>query len=175
MPNLPHSKKITLLIPCYNEEEGIADVISGVPIERLMLMGYTTEIVVIDNNSKDKTAEICQSLGVRVVSEKKKGKGNAIRAGFRAVTSDTDFVVMLDGDNTYKATEIPRLIEPLDSGFCDVIVGSRLGGKTNEYSLRFRNRVVNWGFTFLTRQFYRANVTDVLSGAFAWKKDVVDE
>jgi len=53
-------------------------------------------------------------------------------------------------------------------------VGSRLGGKIKKGSLYLRNRVVNWGFAFLVRQFYQVNVTDVLSGFFAWKKDAID-
>lgn len=167
-------RKITVLIPCHNEEKGVTHVIEDVPIKELKHLGFTTEIIVIDNNSTDKTATVCESLGTRVIFEAKKGKGNAMRAGFNAVSADTDFVVMLDGDNTYKPQEIPRLIEPLASGFADVIVGSRLGGKTKKNALKFQNRVVNWGFAFLVRQFYEANVTDVLSGFFAWKKNVTD-
>lgn len=168
-------KKIAVLIPCHNEEEGIGKVISSVPVDRLKRMGFDTEIIVIDNNSTDTTAQICRDLGVRVVFEGKKGKGNAIRTGFRSVSNDTHYVVMLDGDDTYKAYEIVRLIEPLDSDFCDVVVGSRLGGKTKKNAFRFKNRVANWVFTFLVRVGYKANVTDVLSGFFAWKKEVVDE
>jgi len=167
-------KKITVLIPCHNEAKGIAHVIKDVPVKQLKRMGFTTEIIVIDNNSTDHTAKIARALGVTVLDEPKKGKGNAIRTGFRAVSADTDFVVMLDGDNTYKASEIPRLIEPLASGFCDVVVGTRLAGKMREGALKFQNRMVNWMFAFLVRQFYKANVTDVMSGFFAWKKGVVD-
>lgn len=168
-------RKITVLIPCYNEEKGIGKVIDSVPVKKLERMNFTTEILVINNNSTDNTANVVKSKGVRVVEEKKKGKGNAIRAGFDALDKDTQYVVMLDGDNTYKASEIPRLIEPLVSNFCDVIVGSRLGGKTGKNSLKFKNRLANWGYTFLVRHFYRANVTDVLSGYFAWKKEVIDK
>jgi glycosyltransferase involved in cell wall biosynthesis len=150
-------------------------VIDNVPKDKLRQLGYECEVLVIDNNSSDKTAEIARAHGARVIFEAKKGKGNAIRAGFDALTADTVFVFMVDGDYTYKPAEIPRLLEPLESGFCDVVVGSRLGGKMSKDALRFRNRVVNWSFTFLVRQFYQANVTDVLSGYFAWKKEVVDK
>jgi glycosyltransferase involved in cell wall biosynthesis len=169
-----NQRKITVLIPCHNEEAGIAHVVKAMPIERLENMGFATEIIVIDNNSTDKTADVCRSLGIRVVFEGKKGKGNAMRAGFSSVSDDTDFVVMLDGDDTYKPEEIVRLIEPLASNFGDVIVGSRFGGKMMDNALKLQNRIVNWMFTFLVRQFYKANVTDVLSGYFAWKKNVVD-
>jgi len=168
-------KKITVLIPCHNEEKGIEKVIKGVPRDDLLRMGFETEIVVIDNNSTDKTSQIAKENNVTVLIEPKKGKGNAIKAGFSAIGNDTDYVVMLDGDNTYKPKEIPRLIEPLESGFCDVIIGSRLGGKVNQGAFKFSNRVANWAYAFLVRQFYRANITDVLSGYYAWKREVVDE
>ena len=82
---------------------------------------------------------------------------------------------MLDGDDTYKAKEIPRLIEPLESNFCDVVIGSRLGGKMDKDSMTLTNRIGNWFFNFFVRQFYKINITDTCSGFFAWKKEVVDK
>ena len=111
-------KKLTVLIPCYNEEKGIGAVIDNIPFETLLKLGISTEVLVIDNNSKDHTAQVARSKGARVVHEKNQGKGNALRTGFRSISDDTDFVVMLDGDNTYKSSEIVRMIEPLNSGFC---------------------------------------------------------
>lgn len=170
-----HLKKITILIPCYNEEKGIGKVVDGVPDKKLIQLGYKTEIIIINNNSTDDTIKIINKKGYRVVSEKKQGKGNAIRTGFRNVSSDTDYVIMLDGDNTYKAKEIPRFIEPLENDFCDVIVGSRLGGKLNGNSLSLSHRLANWFFTFLVRKLYLVNITDICTGYFAWKKGVIDE
>lgn len=167
--------KISILIPCHNEEKGIANVIDDIPLELLKQIGFDTEIIVINNNSTDNTAAIAESKNAKVILELKKGKGNAIKAGFYAVSHDTEFIVMLDGDNTYKTNEILRLIEPLMSNFCDVIIGSRLGGKIKKNSFKFQNRVANWAYTFLVRQFYRTNITDVLSGYFAWKKEVIDK
>lgn len=168
-------KRITVIIPCHNEEKGIGKVIDAIPVKRLSKLGYKTEILVIDNNSTDKTRAVALAHNAKVIHELKKGKGHAIRTGLGALNPLTDYVVMLDGDNTYKAKEIPRLLEPLSSNFCDVVVGSRLGGKIHKGSLKFANRVVNWGFTFLVRQMYRANVTDVLSGFFAWKHKAVND
>ena len=167
--------KICVMIPCHNEEKGIGQVIDMVPVQSLEKLGFTTEILVINNHSTDRTEEVAREKNARVIYEPKKGKGNAIKAGFNSLSTDTSLVVMLDGDNTYNSAEIPRLIEPLISGFCDVIVGSRLGGKIKKDSFKFSNRVANWMYTFLVRQFYNANVTDVLSGYFAWKKVVVDQ
>lgn len=168
-------KKITVIIPCHNEEEGIRHVLEEFPYQDLRKHGYNVHILVIDNNSTDRTSEVARSLGAEVIFEAARGKGNAVRTGFWNVPHDSSYVIMLDGDNTYKAKEILRLIEPLESNFCDVIVGSRLGGKTHKGALRFQNRFVNWCFAFMVRHFLKANVTDVLSGFFAWKKEVVDE
>ncbi|MCJ7666396.1 MAG: glycosyltransferase family 2 protein [Actinobacteria bacterium] len=170
-----HLKKITVLIPCYNEEKGIGMVIDSVPKGKLVNLGYRTEIIVIDNNSTDNTIKIARDKGIEVVLEKKQGKGNAIRTGFRNISNDTEYVVMLDGDNTYKSIEIPRLIEPLENNFCDVVVGSRLEGKLNGDSLSYSHRLANWFFTFLTRRLYLVSTTDICTGYFAWKKDVIDE
>lgn len=167
-------KKITLLIPCYNEEKSIGKVIDEVPKEKLKKLGFNIEILVIDNNSKDKTAEVAKKKGARVVRELKQGKGNAIKTGFESISKNTDYVVMLDGDDTYKPYEMLRLIEPLDSGFGDVIIGSRLEGKMTKNAMSVSHRLANWFFTFMTRHFYGANVSDTCTGYFAWTKHAVD-
>ncbi len=167
-------KKITLMIPCYNEAESIGQLIEDVPVKKINDAGYKIEVLVIDNNCTDNTAEIAQKKGARVISETKKGKGNAIRAGFSNISKDVDYVVMLDGDNTYKPKEILRLIEPLESGFADVIVGSRLEGKMTTHAMSKSHRFANWVFTFLTRTIYGANVTDTCTGYFAWTRDAVN-
>lgn len=167
--------KISIIIPCHNEEKGIGKVIDNIPFTGLKKLGYDIEVIIIDNNSTDRTAEVAKEKNVRVVFEKTTGKGNAIKVGFNTVSHDTDYVIMLDGDNTYSSSEIPRLIEPLASNFCDVIMGSRIGGKVNKGSFKYSNRAANWFYTFLVRQIYRANTTDVLSGYFGWKREVVEK
>jgi glycosyltransferase involved in cell wall biosynthesis len=168
-------KKITILIPCYNEEKGIGKVIDGVPNKKLAHLGYQAEIIVINNNSSDSTIKVASAKGVKIVTEKRQGKGNALKTGFKSISDDTDYVIMLDGDNTYKSAEILRLIEPLENGFCDVIIGSRLEGKLNDHSLRLSHRLANWFFTFFIRRFYLVSITDTCTGYFAWKKKVVDD
>lgn len=168
-------KKLTILIPCYNEEKGIGKVIDDVPYEKLAHLNYQTEIIVINNNSSDQTIKVALEKGAKVVSEKKQGKGNALKTGFKNISSDTDYVVMLDGDNTYKSKEITRLLEPLENDFCDIVIGSRLEGRLSGDSLSFSHRLANWFFTFLVRRFYLVNTTDICTGYFAWKKKVVDD
>jgi glycosyltransferase involved in cell wall biosynthesis len=166
-------EKITILIPCYNEEQGIAKVIDNIPHHTLNKQGFESEVIVIDNNSSDRTTEIAASKGAYVIFEQAKGKGNAMRKAFSCIDNDTAYVVMLDGDNTYDAGEMLRLIEPITNKFCDVVIGSRLGGKITKNAFKAQNRLANWMYTFLVRRFYGANVTDVLSGYFAWRGDVI--
>ncbi|GAG10229.1 unnamed protein product, partial [marine sediment metagenome] len=160
-------KKITILIPCYNEEKGLGKVIDDVPLKKMAHFGYQTEIIVINNNSTDHTVKVAQEKGAKIVTEKKQGKGNALKTGFRNISSDTDYVIMLDGDNTYQSEEILRLIEPLENGFCDVILGSRLEGKINDCSFNLFHRLGNWFLTFFIRRFYLVNTTDACTGYFA--------
>lgn len=167
-------KKVVILIPCYNEEEGIGFVMDSIPKSKLNELGYEAEVLVIDNNSSDKTAEIAKIKGAKVINEPKQGKGHAILSGFRNASNDADIVAMIDGDSSYDIQELPRLLEPLENNFADVVVGTRLNGKLVFNSMKGFNRIGNWFFTFLARVGYKTNVTDVCSGFFAWKKCVVD-
>jgi dolichol-phosphate hexosyltransferase len=166
-------KKITVLIPCYNEEAGVTSVISSIPVSKLKDNGFACEVIVIDNNSVDNTAAVAAAAGARVISETKKGKGNAIRKGFYTICDDTDYVVMLDGDNTYRPEEILRLVELLDSGFCTVVLGSRLYGKMTPGSMRSFNKFGNHLYSYLVRVLYGAKVTDVLTGYYAWNRRAI--
>lgn len=168
-------KKIAVVIPCHNEANGIANVIQKIPHDRLTRNHFDIQVFVVDNNSTDNTAEVAAQAGAHVIHESKKGKGNAMRTGFRSIPDNYDYVVMLDGDDTYDTGEILRLIEPLESGFCDVVIGSRIGGRIHGDSMPKFNLLGNWVFTHLVRYVYRANVTDVLTGYFAWQKRVIDE
>ena len=168
-------KKITALIPCYNEAEGIGDVIRKLPAQKLRTYGYELDVLVMDNNSTDNTSEVARKAGARVVLEKKQGKGNAIRTGFYNLADDTDYVVMLDGDDTYRAEEVLRLIEPLDSGFADAILGSRMHGHISDGSMPRFNRFGNKLYSTLVRGAYGIPVTDVLTGYYAWTTESVKQ
>lgn len=167
-------RKITVLIPCYNEEDGIVHVLRQIPHDTLERFGYETRVIVVDNNSTDKTARVARQEGARVISEPRQGKGNALRTGLQNVEQDSGYVVIVDGDDTYKCQEILRMIEPLEHDFCDIVVGSRLGGKISDQAFSRHHRMANWVFTFLVRHFYNANITDTLSGFISMKKEVAD-
>ena len=169
----PHARKITLIIPCLNEAETVGRVIDGIPREKIKAAGYVIDVLVIDNGSSDATEAVARQRGARVIHEPNRGKGQAIKTAMAAIGDDCDFVVMIDGDDTYKTGEILRLIEPLESGFCDVVLGSRLAGRMGKSSMKFLNRLGNWFFSFLVRHVFQVNVTDTLSGYFAWRYSVI--
>ena len=77
--------KLSIVIPCYNEADGIAAVIKSFPMEKLKKSGYQLQIIVVDNNSDDGTAEVARKNGATVLHEPQQGKGNAMRLGFRKV------------------------------------------------------------------------------------------
>jgi glycosyltransferase involved in cell wall biosynthesis len=114
-------KKLTVLIPCYNEEKGVAKVIKAVPVEKLRKIGYSTEILVVDNNSKDNTSKVAKEAGARVVFEGKQGKRYALEKGFTVAKGD--LIAMLDGDNTYPAEEIYHLVKEINGA--DLVTGTR--------------------------------------------------
>src|SRR6185503_13241856 len=140
-------KKVAVVIPCYNEAANIAKVIGKSPKEELASQGVHLDVFVVNNNSTDDTAAMATQAGATVINEPEKGKGNALRTGFRSLPSDIDYVVMLDGDDTYHPEEILRLLEPLRSNFCDVVVGSRLGGSIQTAAMSRLNYIGNKLFT----------------------------
>jgi glycosyltransferase involved in cell wall biosynthesis len=169
------TEKVTVVIPCYNEAKGIGDVIAKFPHSIMQSEGVELEVLVVDNNSTDHTADVARAAGARVIHESEKGKGNAMRTGFKNVSDDSDYVIMLDGDDTYHPGEIMRLLEPIRSGFSDVVVGSRLCGSIQSDAMNRLNYIGNKLFTFLARLLYGSKVTDVLTGYFAWRKEAIDE
>ena len=93
--------RISAVVPCFNEEGGIRQVILRMPVR-------VDEIVVADNRSTDRTAEVARSMGARVIPVETRGYGAALAGGFAAATGDV--IVSLDGDATYPPEEIPRLV-----------------------------------------------------------------
>ena len=107
--------KIAVLIPCYNEEKTIKKVVEDFKREL-----PEAKIYVYDNNSSDKTVELAKEAGAIVRSETRQGKGNVIRTMFREI--DAESYIMVDGDDTYPAEFVHKLIEPVRNGQADMAI-----------------------------------------------------
>jgi glycosyltransferase involved in cell wall biosynthesis len=157
--------KIAILIPCYNEELTVAQVVRDFRQEL-----PDADIYVFDNNSSDRTVEIARAAGARVAFEHRQGKGYVVQAMFRDV--EADIYVMVDGDNTYPAAEVHKLIAPVLAGEADVVVGSRL---TNQSQSEFRalNRLGNRFFLGTINLIFKVKLSDILSGYRAFNRKFV--
>jgi glycosyltransferase involved in cell wall biosynthesis len=146
---------IAVAIPCLNEELTIADL-----VDRIDEVIPTARIYVMDNGSTDETARRAEGAGAEVISVPCRGKGNAVAAMFGEI--DADVLVMMDGDATYDPRDIPRLIERLIVGRCDMVVGVRSGirDKANRAGSAPGNRL----FNSLYRTVFGADNKDIFSG-----------
>jgi glycosyltransferase involved in cell wall biosynthesis len=113
---------LSVVIPCLNEEENITKVV-GLARDVLLREGISGEVIVADNASEDRSAELAAAAGARVVHEPRRGYGSAYLAGFAAARGK--YIVMGDADLTYDFNEIPRFVEQLDAG-ADLVMGDRM-------------------------------------------------
>ena len=156
---------VAVIIPAYNEEITITKVVADFKVEL-----PKADIYVINNNSMDKTAQLAKKAGARVITVKRKGKGYVIQHAFDNL--DYDFYVVVDGDDTYPAESVHKLLTPVMEGKVDMMVGSRLGGfKKERKSLMHNlgNRVILWAVKFS----FPTDIKDMLSGYRALSKELV--
>jgi len=146
--------RIAVVIPALDEESAIGGVVGEVPRD---LVG---EIIVVDNGSTDRTAEVARAAGARVIQEPMRGYGAACLAGAMAAR-DADILVFLDGDGSDDPSELPVVLRPILDGRADLVIGSRIAGRVEEGALaphqRFGNRLV----TCLLRLLYGVTLSDL--------------
>jgi len=116
-------QRVSVVIPAINEERSIAEIIEG-------CKKVADEVLVVDGHSRDRTREISKKLGVKVVLDNKKGKGDAIRVGVEYVSGDV--IVFIDADGSHNPKDIPSLVAPIFSGTADHVTGSRMLGGSDE-------------------------------------------
>ncbi len=109
-------ERVSIVFPAYNEEEAIGDAVAS-----FQKLGVVDEIVVVDNNSRDRTAELARAAGARVVPERQQGYGFALQRGLREATGD--LVVLVEPDGTFAAEDLWKLLAYSDDA--DVVLGSR--------------------------------------------------
>lgn len=146
--------KISVILPAYNEEASIGLVLNDLPRDTLH------EIIVVDNNSTDNTAQAARKYGVKVVQEKRQGYGSACLKGISEL-NDPDIVVFLDADYSDFPEEIAQLIEPLVDDKMDFVLGSRMILPESRKALLPQARFGNKLAVFLIQLFFGHRFTDL--------------
>ena len=161
---------VCIILPALNEEPTIAEVIDEIPRRALEEEGYRVDIVVVDNNSSDRTGQIAQGKGVRVIREQRKGKGRAVRKALSMLKAD--YVFMLDADYTYPATYIGDMLKLLESG-SPAVIGSRLNGQLEKGAMSWLNLIGNYLLTLMASILYRTRTTDLCTGYWGLRGEVI--
>lgn len=159
---------ISVIIAALNEEAAIGKVIESVPKD------LADEIVVVDNGSKDRTAEVARAAGARVITETIPGYGRAFRAGLRSISPECEIVVFLDGDGSDCPEMMDRLVSPIIDGTTDFVIGSRTRGHREPGSMNFHQVIAGYMIGFILRILYSVQSTDM--GPFrAIRRDTLDK
>jgi len=146
--------RVSVIIPVFNEQEGIVSVLRDIP------EGLVSEVIVVDNGSTDRTAQLAAQAGARVVRESRRGYGSACLAGI-AAADQPDILVFLDGDYSDHPDEMPLLLDPILRGEADLVIGSRMLGKREPGALLPQAWFGNWLATRLIRLLFGVRFTDL--------------
>ncbi|MEO5987335.1 MAG: glycosyltransferase family 2 protein [Candidatus Eisenbacteria bacterium] len=157
--------KLSVVIPCYNEEDGVREVIGRMP-------SVVDEVVVVDNNCTDRTAEVARALGAVVVPVKTPGYGAAYKGGLKAATGD--LIITLDGDGTYPPEDIPRLVDILVEKQWDFLSASRFP-LSDPRAMGMTNRLGNWVLTVAAMMLFFKPIRDSQSGMWVFKRSLLDK
>jgi glycosyltransferase involved in cell wall biosynthesis len=162
--------KISIIIPALNEEAGIEKVIDQIPKGELLKSGYEVEIIVVDNGSTDKTAEIAKAKEAQVVAQPLRGYGNAYRAGFAKATGN--IIVTGDADMTYPFDRLPQLIEVLIANDWDFLNTDRLNKVNPAATTAYVHALGTWALSFIIRFFFNCPFHDSQSGMWIFKREI---
>jgi glycosyltransferase involved in cell wall biosynthesis len=166
---IPAGFKLSVVIPVYNEERWIREV-----VRRVREVPIPKEIIIVEDCSTDKTREVLKELegdDLRIFYQPhNQGKGAALRRGFEEATGDV--VVVQDADLEYNPAEYPRLIQPILENRADVVYGSRFIGETHRV-LYFWHSVANKVLTLLSNMFTNLNLTDMETCYKVFRREVL--
>ncbi len=145
--------RISVIIPAVDEEQSIGKVIDEIP-------DWVDEIIVVDNGSKDRTADAALSAGAKVLNEPRPGYGSACLTGIASL-DNPDIVVFLDGDYSDYPEEMTILVDPIVGGSSELVIGSRVLGRAQKGALSPQARFGNWLACKLIRLFWKVHFTDL--------------
>ena len=149
---------VDVIIPAYNEELSVGLVLKDIPSD------WVREVIVCNNASKDKTAEVAAENGATVLTEMQKGYGSACLKGIahlRQKIEKPDIVLFLDADYSDHPEEIPKLVQPIMEEDYDLVIGSRALGNMEKGAMMPQQVFGNWLATNLIRFFYKYEFTDL--------------
>jgi glycosyltransferase involved in cell wall biosynthesis len=163
--------KLSVIIPVYNEVHNIEEI-----LKRVKATNLASEIVVVDDCSKDGTRDILQRLdgkeGLRVIfHEKNQGKGAAVRTGLQAARGDV--ALIQDADLEYSPHDYPVLLQPIEDGIADVVYGSRFLGGPRRVAM-FWHMIANHLLTFMTNILYDTILSDMETGYKVFRREVIE-
>jgi glycosyltransferase involved in cell wall biosynthesis len=157
------SLAITVIIPCLNEEQGIEKVLRAMP-------EFVDEVIVVDNNSTDRTSEVATSLGAKVVREEVRGYGRSYKRGF--AESIGDLIITLDGDHSYPVDAISYLIEAFLHLEVDFLNASRFPVRDRR-GMSIRNEIGNLGLSLAMSVLFFRWVRDSQSGMWVFRRSIL--
>src|SRR6202521_4418371 len=158
-------QRITVIIPCLNEEHGIEKILSSMP-------DFVDEVIVVDNASTDRTSEVAAALGAKVFREDVRGYGRSYKRGFASATSD--LIVTLDGDHSYPVDALSYLIEAFLHLDVDFLNASRFPVRDRR-AMSFKNKFGNLVLTLAMSLLFFRWVRDSQSGMWVLRRAIVKD
>ena len=166
--------KISVIIPCYNEEHTIIQLLEKVKIQR---ENFNLEIIVSDDGSKDQTTKLLENnknlFDKLILGEKNKGKGAALSKAIEHSTGN--IIIFQDADLEYDPEDYKKLVEPFIKNEADVVYGSRFMGSSAHRLIYYSHRIANFFITNLVNIFTNINFTDVETGYKVFRRSVLEK
>jgi len=156
-------QSITVIIPCLNEEQGIRRVLESMP-------NFVDEVIVVDNNSTDRTHAVATALGAKVIHERLRGYGRAYKRGFADATGD--LIVTLDGDHSYPVDAISYLLEAFLHLNVDFLNASRFPVRDRN-AMSFKHKIGNLILSIAMSMLYLRWVRDSQSGMWVFRRSIL--
>lgn len=163
-------KKVSFILPALNEGNSIERVIHRIPRKELENRGYGVSVWVLDGKSTDNTVDVAKENGANIYLQTGEGKGNAVSEVFGFL--DSDYVVMLDADNTYDPRDVMPMMHFLENGH-HIVMGSRMRGDMMDGAMSRKNLVGNVMLSTVAGMLYRRRVSDVCTGFWGFKGSVL--